>query len=101
MAMIQSLLDGLNHQERMRDGNQEPSMTELTVTGFHPRHNLAVIEKGVNTEEGTPGGFPAPARRLVRGQMTVRLSLILAPKSSRWARADGAGLDACGCVGMT
>ena len=59
MAMVKSLLDGLNHQEQMRDGTQAPSMTELTVTGVHVHHNLVVIEKGVNTEEGPPAGVAA------------------------------------------
>jgi hypothetical protein len=59
MAMVKGLLDGLNHQEQMRDGNQEPSTAELTVTGVHFHHNLAVIEKGVNTEEGSPAEVAA------------------------------------------
>lgn len=54
MAMIKSLLDGLHHQEQIRNGNDEPSMTELMVTGVHVHHNLAVIEKGLNTEHGAP-----------------------------------------------
>jgi len=52
--MIKSLLDGLNHQQQIRDGNQAPSMTELMVTGVHLHHSLAVIEKGLNTEQGLP-----------------------------------------------
>jgi len=54
IEMIKSLLDGLNHQEQIRDGNQAPSMTELMVTGVHLHHSLAVIEKGLNTEQGLP-----------------------------------------------
>ncbi|MEB3049487.1 class I SAM-dependent methyltransferase [Mycolicibacter sp. MYC123] len=58
MAMIKSLLDGLNHQEQMRESDHEPSTTELTVTGVHVHHNLAVIEKGLNTEQGAPASVP-------------------------------------------
>jgi demethylmacrocin O-methyltransferase len=29
-------------------------MTELTITGMHLYHNLALIEKGLNTEQGAP-----------------------------------------------
>jgi hypothetical protein len=55
MAMIKSLLDGLHHQEQIRSGNDERSMTELMVTGVHVHHNFALIEKGLNTEQGAPG----------------------------------------------
>jgi hypothetical protein len=54
MEMIKSLLDDLHHSEQIRDGDDERSMTELTVTGVHVHHNLAVIEKGLNTEQGAP-----------------------------------------------
>lgn len=54
MAMIKSLLDGLNHQEQMRESGHKPSTAELTVTGVHVHHNLAFIEKGLNTEQGPP-----------------------------------------------
>lgn len=54
MAMVKNLLDGLNYQEQMRGGDHQPSMTELTVTGVHVHHNLAFIEKGLNTEPGAP-----------------------------------------------
>ena len=33
-------------------------MIELTVTGVHAHHNLAIIEKGLNTEQGAPGWVP-------------------------------------------
>ncbi|MCV6968698.1 hypothetical protein AWB93_12430 [Mycobacterium bohemicum] len=60
MAMVKSLLDGLNHQQHMRDGNREPSMTELTVTGAHIQHDLAVIVNapkifGVDSPVGSGG----------------------------------------------
>lgn len=54
MEMIKSLLDDLHHQEQLRDGGYQPSMTELLVTGVHVHHNMAVIEKGLNTEQGGP-----------------------------------------------
>jgi demethylmacrocin O-methyltransferase len=58
MAMIKSLLDGLNHQEQMRESDHKPSTAELTVTGVHVHHNLAFIEKGLNTEQGAPASVP-------------------------------------------
>ena len=61
MAMVKSLLDGLNHQEQIRDGAHKPSITELTVTGVHVHHNLALIEKGLNTEQGAPVGWRGAA----------------------------------------
>jgi MycE methyltransferase N-terminal len=54
IEFIKSLVDGLHHSEQIRDGNGGPSMTESTVTGMHLYHNLALIEKGVNTEQGGP-----------------------------------------------
>jgi MycE methyltransferase N-terminal len=54
MEMIKNLLDDLHHSEQIRDGDDKRSMTELTVTGVHVHHNLAVIEKGLNTEQGAP-----------------------------------------------
>jgi demethylmacrocin O-methyltransferase len=54
MEMIKNLLDDVHHNEQIRDGNDERSMTELMVTGVHVHHNLAVIEKGLNTEQGAP-----------------------------------------------
>ena len=39
--MIKDLIDGLHHQEQIRNGNYQPSMTELMVTGVHAYHNLA------------------------------------------------------------
>jgi len=58
MAMIKSLLDGLNHQDQIRNDDREPSMIDLTVTGVHVHHNLALIEKGLNTEQTAPGWIP-------------------------------------------
>ncbi|MGK5691803.1 hypothetical protein ACSNOJ_02640 [Streptomyces sp. URMC 128] len=58
MGFVKTLLDGLNHQEQIRAADQRPSATELSVRGVHVHHNLAVIEKGVNTEQGTPAWVP-------------------------------------------
>ena len=55
IQMIKDLLDGLHHQEQIRnDNNHQPSTTALTVTGVHAYHNLVLIEKGLNTEQGSP-----------------------------------------------
>ena len=54
MEMIKDLLDGLHHSEQIRDDHAAVSATESTVTGVHVHHNLAVIEKGLNTEQGAP-----------------------------------------------
>ncbi|MEU0074306.1 hypothetical protein ABZ027_32930 [Streptomyces sp. NPDC006332] len=58
MGFVKTLLDGVNHREQIRTADRSPSETELTVTGVHVHHNLAVIEKGVNTEQGTPAWVP-------------------------------------------
>jgi SAM-dependent methyltransferase len=54
IEMIKNLLDGLHHSEQVRNGSDQPSMTESTVTGVHVYHNLALVDKGVNTEQGGP-----------------------------------------------
>ncbi|AGB24298.1 hypothetical protein Mycsm_04041 [Mycobacterium sp. JS623] len=54
IEFIKNLLDGLHHSEQIRNGDDQPSMTEATVTGVHVYHNLALIEKGLNTEQGGP-----------------------------------------------
>ena len=54
ITMIKDLLDGLHHQEQIRDGDAQPAATESTITGVHVYHNLALIEKGLNTEQGAP-----------------------------------------------
>ncbi len=55
IAMIKDLLDGLHHSEQIRGSDNQPTMTELSITGVHVYHNLALIEKGLNTEQGAPG----------------------------------------------
>lgn len=54
--LVKSLVDGVHHQERMPDSG-EPSATDLSVTGLHVYHNLAVIEKGINSEQGAPAAL--------------------------------------------
>ena len=54
MEMVKNLLDDLHHNEQIRNGNDDRSTTELTVTGVHVHHNLAIIDKGRNTEQGAP-----------------------------------------------
>jgi mycinamicin biosynthesis methyltransferase MycE-like protein/methyltransferase family protein len=54
IELIKNLLDGLHHSEQIRNGDAQPSMTESTVTAVHMYHNLALIEKGLNTEQGGP-----------------------------------------------
>jgi len=54
IAMLKDLLDGLHHREQIRDADDQPTTTELSITGVHLYHNLALIEKGHNTEQGAP-----------------------------------------------
>lgn len=58
MGMVKSLLDGLNHREQLRLPDQRPSATEETVTGVHVHHNLVMVEKGINREQGPPPWVP-------------------------------------------
>lgn len=54
IELIKDLVDGLHHAEQIRGDDAAPSRTESTVTGMHVYHNLALIEKGLNTEQGGP-----------------------------------------------
>lgn len=56
MAMVKSLLDGLNHQEMIE--RTSPAPTDTQVRGVHVHHNIAVVEKGMNTEAGAPAWVP-------------------------------------------
>ncbi|WP_201260816.1 class I SAM-dependent methyltransferase [Embleya scabrispora] len=58
MGFVKKLLDGLNHQEQIRPADHAASATELTVTGVHVHHNVVVLDKGVNTEQGPPSWVP-------------------------------------------
>jgi MycE methyltransferase N-terminal len=54
LGMVKALVDGLHHQDWTRPDDAAPSATDLTVTAVHVHHNLVVIEKGRNTEQGVP-----------------------------------------------
>ncbi|MEV0384948.1 class I SAM-dependent methyltransferase [Nonomuraea sp. NPDC050643] len=54
VGFIKELLDGLNHQQLVRDGAYEPSLTDRTVSGLSLYHNIAFIHKGLNSERGAP-----------------------------------------------
>lgn len=56
MGLVRTLIDGLHHQERTEPGAGAP--TDTTVCGVHVHHNLVVIEKGGNTEQGAPAWVP-------------------------------------------
>ncbi|MBW9204487.1 hypothetical protein KV097_00910 [Mumia sp. zg.B17] len=49
MALVKSLVDGLNHEEFV-DEAYEPSYTDRHVVAVHCYHNLVIIEKGDNLE---------------------------------------------------
>ncbi len=51
MALVKGLLDGLNHAEFLGP-DDEPSYTDRHVVAVHAYHNLVIIEKGTNTEQG-------------------------------------------------
>jgi len=77
VAMINGLVDDLNHQEQLRTGSHEPSMTESMVTAVHLHHSLAVIEEGVNTELGLPDWVRGTDLFThVRQQVTAYLRLV-------------------------
>lgn len=57
IGLVKLLIDGLHHQERSGNGIH-PTWTDLTVTAVHVHHNLVVIEKGLNTEQGAPAWVP-------------------------------------------
>jgi hypothetical protein len=58
ICMLKTLVDGLNHRELPKDDGKTPSYTDRHVVGLHFYHNLAVIEKGLNTEDGIPPFVP-------------------------------------------
>ena len=71
------VVDDLNHQEQLRTGSHEPSMTESMVTAVHLHHSLAVIEEGVNTELGLPDWVRGTDLFThVRQQVTAYLRLV-------------------------
>jgi hypothetical protein len=54
IGMLKRLVDGLNHQEILSGVEDSPSYTDRNVVGLHFYHNLAIVEKGVNAEDGAP-----------------------------------------------
>ncbi|MFE3638938.1 class I SAM-dependent methyltransferase [Streptomyces sp. NPDC059168] len=61
MGFVKALVDGLNHQERIpaQDGPVSPATRwERGIGAVHVHHNLVVVEKRVNTEQGAPAWVP-------------------------------------------
>nr|ABL09966.1 O-methyltransferase [Streptomyces echinatus] len=61
MGFVKALVDGLNHQERTpaQDGPVSPAARwERGIGAVHVHHNLVVVEKSVNTEQGAPAWVP-------------------------------------------
>lgn len=52
MALVKSLIDGLNYEE-YHDQGYQPTYTEEHVVAVHCYHNLVFIIKGTNTEGST------------------------------------------------
>jgi demethylmacrocin O-methyltransferase len=59
IGMLKTLVDGLNHSEI--SPATTPSYPDRHIVGLHLYHNLAVIEKALNAEEGTPAIVPREA----------------------------------------
>ncbi|MFL6124527.1 MAG: hypothetical protein ACJ73U_33525, partial [Actinophytocola sp.] len=59
IGMLKGLVDGLNHREIAPPTT--PSYSDEHVVGLHLYHNMAVIEKALNAEEGTPAIVPREA----------------------------------------
>lgn len=58
IRMLKTLVDGLNYQELPERRRNFPSYTDQHVVGLHFYHNLAVVEKGLNAEDGIPPFIP-------------------------------------------
>jgi demethylmacrocin O-methyltransferase len=58
IRMLKALVDGLNYQELRKSNENTPFCTDRHVVGLHFYHNLAVIEKGLNVEDGIPSFIP-------------------------------------------
>jgi hypothetical protein len=59
IGMLKGLVDGLNHREITPA--VDSSYRDQHIVGLHLYHNLAVIEKALNAEEGTPAIVPRDA----------------------------------------
>lgn len=64
VGFLKTLLDGLHHEDFLRDDARSPQPTDACVSGVHVYRNLAVIEKGPNTE----GSMVAQILRAHRGE---------------------------------
>ncbi|MFV2109773.1 class I SAM-dependent methyltransferase [Micromonospora sp. LOL_015] len=51
VGFLKTLVDGLHHRDRIRDHPYRPSYLDQHVTGLHMYHNLAIVDKGRNTEQ--------------------------------------------------
>jgi demethylmacrocin O-methyltransferase len=58
IGLLKNLLDGLHHQDRSDAAISDVSYLDRHVVGLHVYHNLAFVEKGLNTEEGAPNYIP-------------------------------------------
>ncbi|KNE79461.1 MULTISPECIES: class I SAM-dependent methyltransferase [Streptomyces] len=65
LGLVKSLVDSLQHQELPEDSGRSPGYADRHVVGLHVYHNLAFIEKGVNSEGGIPGWIPRDFDALV------------------------------------
>ncbi|HEY2766460.1 MAG TPA: hypothetical protein VGJ13_20985 [Pseudonocardiaceae bacterium] len=54
VGMLKDLVDGLNHRELTDRHPRPPRSTDALISAVHFYHNLAVLEKGGNTEPGAP-----------------------------------------------
>lgn len=52
MALAKDLLDGLNWEEWREEG-ESPSYTDAHIVALHAYHNLIILEKGENRENGS------------------------------------------------
>ncbi|MBB5803214.1 demethylmacrocin O-methyltransferase [Saccharothrix ecbatanensis] len=66
VGMLKSLVDGLNHREFGRD----PSYSDAHTTALHFYHNMAFIEKGVNSERPAPSWVPRDENPFAAGLAT-------------------------------
>ncbi|WP_433259956.1 hypothetical protein ACQPZF_22370 [Actinosynnema sp. CS-041913] len=51
VGFLKTLLDGLHHQDFLRPDARQPQPTDAHISSVHVYRNLAVIEKGPNTED--------------------------------------------------
>ncbi|RCG25478.1 class I SAM-dependent methyltransferase [Streptomyces diacarni] len=79
MGFLKTLVDGLNHEEFLLP-DYTPRYTDSTVVAAHFYHNLALIQKGENTE----GTLPMSRARVP----TVDLSVPQARARTRERRSD-------------